>query len=171
MHQIKVNVIRPQASELLLKEFLDGGCIFEKIIGEFVCNIDLIPAVIPFQDCAESFLAAAVYVSGVKVVNAVFYGQHNFFLSLFKIDLCARAGKAHAAVAENRHFCTVFHFSVLHNISVPKHKRCRRDYRCSRSAFLMIITSSSYYIVNLCGKSNMMRLAAVTEFTKILIKS
>ena len=117
MHQIVIDISRPQTGQLFFKIFVQRRTAADHELRQLCRDIDLLPDVAALEDLSEGSLAPRIDVSGVKIVHAGFISRHDLFLRFVYVNSVPFSRKAHAAVSQNRKPISVLIVPVLHHFS------------------------------------------------------
>ena len=119
MHQIIVDMIRPEAGQLLLEDFFGSRRVPDHVLGQLGGDQHLIPQVVFLQNGAEKRFAARINIGGIVIIDARVPGGQDFLFRLFQIQTAAFAGKTHASVAKDGQILPVSVFAVFHTELLP----------------------------------------------------
>ena len=114
VHQVVINMIRPQALQLFLEELFQALCASNQVMRQFRCNLHLFPDSIFLQNLAQSRFAAGIDVCRVEIIDAQTDSLQNLPFCLFHIDFSHFLLKTHAAKAQNGYGISVFIITVVH---------------------------------------------------------
>jgi hypothetical protein len=119
MHQVVINMIRPESFKFFLKIVFRAGQTADQILWKFCRDIYLIPDPVPLQDSTQKGFAPGIDIGSVIIVYACPEGCHDLPFRLLLIDGASLPCKAHTAESQNRQFPTVPVPAVLHIDSLP----------------------------------------------------
>ena len=114
MHEVVINVVRPQTAQLLPENLFRALHGLDEVVGQLGGQTDLVPAAVPAEDLPHRRLAAGVDIGSVQVVHAAVDGRRYLPLRLVQVDAAPLAGEAHTAVAQEGDVPVFLVLPVLH---------------------------------------------------------
>ena len=123
VHQVKVHMVGTQTAQFLGEIAFQIPGPADQILGQFGGDVDLVPAMVAGQDLPQGGFTARVDVRRIEVIHPIVDSGQNLLFGLVQVDACTLAGKAHAAVSQNRERLALFIVAVLHD---PLHARYAR---------------------------------------------
>ena len=67
------------------------------------------------QDPPETFLTAGINISGIKIIDALLYGQKNFLFRFFVVDASSFFAESQAAISQLGNLIAISVKSVFHS--------------------------------------------------------
>ena len=86
VHQVVVNIVGPQARELLSEPLVRSFLRAHQVLGKLCGNLDVLADSVSFEDLAKGRLASRIDVGCVVVVHTRSVGGHDLLLGLVYVD-------------------------------------------------------------------------------------